>query len=555
MRNSVDNHLYYGDNLQVLRDHIADASVDLIYLDPPFNSNANYNILYKSPMGIGSDAQLGAFEDTWSWSDAAEDAFDQLSRSRYTQAFELMRATRRFLGENDLMAYLTMMAIRLTELHRVLKPTGSLYLHCDPTASHYLKVLLDGVFGADRFRSEIIWKRTSSHAGAKRWAPTHDAIFHYARGTSATWNLIRQSHDAQHVAQKYANQDARGAFMPADLTGAERRSGDSGLPWRGFAPDALGRHWAVPRKVSDGSVHMADWHAISTQEKLDRLDAAGLIYWPAKGSGFPRFKRYLNEGVPLQSVVVDIPPLNSQARERLGYPTQKPVALLERIVAASSNEGDVVLDPFCGCGTAVHAAQKLGRHWIGIDVTHLAISLIEKRMQAAFPDAAFTVEGTPKDLESARDLARRDKYQFQWWAVSMVDAQPYGGRRKGADGGIDGLIYFKPDGKRTERAIVSVKGGDNVGVTMIRDLHSAMTREGAPIGVFVTLTAPTGPMLKEAAAAGRFEDGFGRTYPRLQIVTIADLFAGKRPELPYPDPTAAFRRAAREDIARQDRLL
>ncbi|MES2337350.1 MAG: DNA methyltransferase [Pseudomonadota bacterium] len=260
--------------------------------------------------------------------------------------------------------------------------------------------------------------------------------------------------------------------------------------------------------------------------------------------------------MPLQSVITDIPPLNSQAQERLGYPTQKPLALLERIIAASSNPGDVVLDPFCGCGTAVHAAQKLDRQWIGIDVTHLAISLIEKRMRAAFPGIAFTVEGTPKDLASAEDLARRDKYQFQWWAVSMVDAMPYGGRKKGADGGIDGIIYFKPDGRRTEKALVSVKGGENVGVQMIRDLHSAMEREKAPIGVFLTKALPTGAMEREAAAVGRFHsEATGRSYPRLQIITLAELFRGRKPDIPYVDPGAAFRRAGREDSATQATLL
>ena len=551
----MTNRLYYGDNLDVLRDHIATESVDLVYLDPPFNSNANYNILFKSPTGSSADAQIEAFEDTWHWNDKAEDAFDQVARSGNTKAFDLLNAMRGFLGENDMMAYLAMMAIRLIELHRVLKSTGSLYLHCDPTASHYLKLLLDGVFGAERYLSEIVWKRTSSHGGANRWGPTHDVIFFYAKSAQYKWNILLQSHDASHIAAKYATRDDRGPFMPADLTGAERRTGDSGKPWKGFNPDILGRHWAVPRKIPDDIIDLADWSELSSQEKLDRLDEAGLIYWPNKDGGFPRFKRYLNDGVPLQSLITDIPPINSQAQERLGYPTQKPLALLERIIAASSNEGDVVLDPFCGCGTAVHAAQKLGRKWIGIDITHLAISLIEKRLKDAFSGIQFTVEGTPKDLASALDLAGRDKYQFQWWAVSMVDAMPFGGKKKGADGGIDGIIYFKPDGKRTEKAIVSVKGGANVGVTMIRDLHSAMEREKAPIGVFITTTLPTKPMMIEAAAVGRFEDAWGRTYPRLQILTLAELFQGKKPDIPFVDPSVAFKRAGRETTERQEQLL
>jgi len=249
------------------------------------------------------------------------------------------------------------------------------------------------------------------------------------------------------------------------------------------------------------------------------------------------------------------PVLNPNSKERLGYPTQKPLALLERIIAASTNEGEIVLDPFCGCGTAVHAAERLGRRWIGIDITHLAISAIERRMKEAFPDAKFTVEGTPKDLASALDLARRDKYQFQWWALSMVDGVPVDGKKKGADGGVDGIIYFKPDGKRTEKALISIKGGQNVGVTMIRDLHSAMEREKAPIGIFVTAAPPTGPMLRETAAVERFTDEFDRGWPRLQILTLAELFQGKRPAIPFVDPLVALRRARREATETQGNLL
>lgn len=475
--NRPANHLYYGDNLDVLRREIADESVDLIYLDPPFNSNANYNILFKSPAGTGADAQIEAFQDSWHWNDSAEAAFDSVARSGHTGAFDLLNAMRGFLGENDVMAYLAMMAVRLIELHRVLKPTGSLYLHCDPTASHYLKLLLDGVFGPANFRREIIWRSgwvSGFKTRTQNWIRNHDTIFYYLKDHRTDWsfNKLYVAHDADYV----------------------RRGG--GANPLGKAIDDV---WDDPELYS--------------------------------------------------------PNIKSFSTEKLGYPTQKPVALLERIVAASSNAGDVVLDPFCGCGTAVHAAEKLNRNWIGIDVTHLAISLIEKRLQAAFPGVAFTVEGTPKDLASAQDLARRDKYQFQWWAVSMVDAMPYGGKKKGADGGIDGIIYFKPDGKRTEKAIVSVKGGDTVGATMIRDLHSAMEREKAPIGVFVTKAPPTKVMEREAAAVGRFHSELtGRSYPRLQILTIDDLFRGKRPDIPYVDPTAAFRRA-KEEGGQQGSLL
>jgi site-specific DNA-methyltransferase (adenine-specific) len=287
---------------------------------------------------------------------------------------------------------------------------------------------------------------------------------------------------------------------------------------------------------------------------MQQLHNEGMLVY--SGTGYVSKKLYLDasKGTPTQTVWSDISPLSGSMAERLGYPTQKPLALLERIISASSNEGAVVLDPFCGCGTAVHAAQKLGRQWIGIDITHLAISLIEKRLKDAFPGITFEVHGTPKDLASARDLAERDKYQFQWWAVSMVDALPFGGKKKGADGGIDGIIYFKPDGKRTEKALVSVKGGGNVSVNMIRDLHSAMEREKAPIGVFITAALPTRPMETEAAAVGRFEDGFGRTYPKLQIITLAELFQGKKPHIPFVD-AASVKRAKREESGRQDRLI
>ena len=552
----MTNRLYYGDNLDVLREHVASESVDLVYLDPPFNSNANYNILFKSPAGTQADAQIEAFEDTWHWNDRAEDAFDQVARSGNTKAFDLLNAMRRFLGENDMMAYLAMMAVRLLELHRVLKPTGSLYLHCDPTASHYLKLLLDGVFGPQQFLNEITWKRTFAHGSAKRYGPVHDIILFYSKNGHNRWQDLKVGHDDTYVTRhfRYFDEAKQESFQAISLTGAGTRRGESGQPWRDVDPTAVGRQWAIPRAI----LAKEGLEATGTTAALNALDTAGRIYWPSKEGGTPRLKWFVSDldGARLGDVWTDIPPIAAQAAERLGYPTQKPLALLERIIAASSNEGDVVLDPFCGCGTAVHAAQKLGRQWIGIDVTHLAISLIEKRMRAAFPGIDFSVEGTPKDLASAEDLAARDKYQFQWWAVSMVDAMPYGGKKKGADGGVDGIIYFKPDGKRTEKAIVSVKGGDNVGVQMIRDLHSAMEREKAPIGVFITKALPSKPMEREAAAVGVFHaEATGRSYPRLQIITLAELFRGRKPDIPWVDASAAFKRAAREDGTKQGSLL
>ena len=550
----MTNTLYYGDNLHVLREHIADESVDLVYLDPPFNSNANYNILFKGPEGGQSESQIEAFEDTWHWNDSAESAVDEVMRSGNTDAFTLLRAMREFLGDNDMMAYLAMMAVRLIELHRVLKPTGSLYLHCDPTASHYLKLLLDGVFGATSYRNEISWKRTSGHSSARRWGPAHDTLLFYSKSSNFVWNPVLQAHDESHIASKYSTFDINGPFMAADLTGAGTRTGDSGKPWRDFDPTELGRHWAVPKKIPEELVDTTEWSSLSSQEKLERLDAGGVVYWPKKDGGFPRFKRYLTEGVPIQSVVTDIPPLNSQAQERLGYPTQKPLALLERIIAASSNEGDVVLDPFCGCGTAVHAAQKLGRQWIGIDVTHLAIGLIEKRMSEAFPGLEFEVKGRPQSLASAQDLAARDKHQFELWALSVVDADPWKGGRKGPDGGIDGIIWFKPDGKKTEKAIVEVKGG-GTGVKDVGRLAQVMERENAKIGVLITAQLPTRVMERDAAAVGIWENTYtGRKHARLQIITLAELFQNKRPDIPWVD-TSVKRQAKREDTKKQGKLL
>jgi DNA modification methylase len=536
------NALYYGDNLDVLRGSIASDSVDLIYLDPPFNSQASYNVLFKGPSGKMADAQIEAFEDTWHWGEGAERGFSEVLASPYTQAAELLRAMRSFLGENDMMAYLAMMAVRLIELHRVLKPTGSLYLHCDPTASHYLKVLLDAIFEKMNFRNEIIWKRTSSHHNPKRWGPVHDTLLFYTRSNLYTWNKVFQVHDEGYLTGKYKYADERGRYRLSDLTAAGIRHGDSGDAWRGFNPTPLGRHWGVPAIDLDEASP-----DLTTQEKLDRLDRHGFIYWTPGRSGkpgFPQFKRYLTIGLNIQDVIVDTPPINSMARERLGYPTQKPLTLLERVIQASSNEGDLVLDPFCGCGTTIHAAQKLGRQWIGIDVTHLAISLIERRLKDAFPGIAFDVHGTPKDLESALDLARRDKYQFQWWAVSLVDARPYGGKKKGADGGIDGILFFRSDRDKTEKALVSVKGGENVGVGMVRELISVVDREKAAIGVLISLALPTRAMEREASAAGLYETPFEKV-PKIQIITLAELFQGIRPRVPRIDVGATFRTAKR----------
>ena len=433
-----------------------------------------------------------------------------------------------------------MMAVRLVELHRVLKPTGSLYLHCDPTASHYLKIILDAVFGPLRYKNEIIWKRTNTHNDSRvSFGSVTDTIFFYAKGAFPVWNTILLPLSKKHVDDKYYLKDDTGrAYTTRDLRSPSPRANLT-YDYKGYKPHQNG--WSISRQL------------------MEKYDAEGRLYFPKQPDGRIRLKIFLdeNKGLPLQNLWDDIAPLNSQAQERLGFPTQKPVSLLERIILASSNPNDVILDPFCGCGTTIHAAQKLERQWIGIDITHLAVSLIERRLKDAFPGIKFEVHGTPKDFDGARDLALRDKYQFEWWAVSLVDAVPQGGKKKGMDRGIDGIRWVRtgPKEGEFEKVLVSVKGGENVGSAMVRDLKGTIEREGALGGIFVTLTEPTREMTREAAAAGFFETSFGQ-HPKIQILTIAGLLAGQKPNLPAPASGEGFRKAQREStIGKQIKLI
>lgn len=510
------NTLYYGDNLDVLRQHVPADSVDLVYLDPPFKSNQDYNVLFEEKDGSEAAAQIKAFEDTWEWDEGAARTFADVVE-RGGKVAQVMLAFQTFLGGTDMLAYLSMMAPRLVELRRVLKPTGSLYLHCDPAASHYLKMLLDAVFGPENFLSEVIWRRTGTHSSARRWGPVHDSILFYAKSAGDHfWNRLYVPLSEEHRKRHYRLEDDEGrVFTHGELTAPGTRNGRSGLPWRGFDVTAIGRHWST------------------TIDKLDALDAEGRIYFPPDG-GWPRLIRYEAEskGRALGDVWEDIPPLNMKARERLGYPTQKPEALLERILQASSQEGDLVLDPFCGCGTAVAVAQRLKRRWIGIDVTHLAVALIKHRLRDAFGDkATFSVVGEPVSAPDAQVLAEQDPYQFQWWALGLVGARPTE-QKKGADKGIDGRLYFHDEGPsgRTKQIIFSVKAG-HVSVAHVRDLRGVVQREDAAIGVLLSMESPTGPMRTEAASAGFYDSPWGK-HPRLQLLTIADLLAGKRIDCP-----------------------
>jgi site-specific DNA-methyltransferase (adenine-specific) len=526
------NQLYFGDNLDILRDYVSTRSIDLVYLDPPFNSNANYNVLFKEKSGEKSAAQITAFEDTWHWSDDAEAAYHELLTEGPERVSELMQAFRSFLGMSDMMAYLTMMAVRLVELHRVLKETGSIYLHCDPTASHYLKILMDAIYGPVNFRSEVIWKRTSAHSSARRYGPVHDTILFYSKSDKYTWNQSYQPYDQTYLDEFYTHEDPDGRrWRRSDLTGAGIRHGATGGAWRGIDVTAKGRHWFVP------------------PAELDKLDAQGRIHWPSKEGGVPMLKRYLDEqpGVPLQDVWTDLPPLHNLAAERLGYPTQKPEALLERIIKAGSDEGDVVLDPFCGCGTAVAVAERLGRRWVGIDITHLAINLMKHRLHDAFGAelAPYEVIGEPTDLAGARALAEEDRYKFQWWALSLVRARPAQDRKKGADSGIDGMLTFFDDKSgKARRVLVQVKSG-KVNAAQIRDLRGTVERDCAAIGAFITLEPPTKPMLKEAASAGFYVSPHYGKFPKLQILTVEELLGGASLQYPHMN-TSTFKKAARQ---------
>ena len=532
----MTNALYYGDNLDILREHVADASVDLIYLDPPFNSNATYNVLFQERSGEQSAAQITAFDDTWHWGLESEAAYHEVVTSGPKGLADLLQAMRSFLGQNDMMAYLTMMSQRTVELHRVLKPTGSIYLHCDPTASHYLKMLLDAVFGAQNFRNEIIWKRANAHNDPKRFGRISDTILYYGKSNIVTWNTQHTPYRDDYY-KSHFSQDTDGRYYRTVPLDAPRHGeGSQALlyEWHGKLPAAT-RTWAVRREIME------------QYEREDRLRYTR--------TGTPTLIQYADEmpGVPLQNVWTDIPPVNPQARERLGYPTQKPEALLERIVNASSNEGDVVLDPFCGCGTAIAAAERLNRRWIGIDITHLAITLIRHRLHDTLGDdlKPYEVIGAPKDLGSAKALAvdsqHDGRYQFEWWALGLVDARPAQDKKKGADSGVDGYINFFDDTSgKAKRIVVQVKSG-HVNRGQIATLKGDMEREKAEIGLFVTLERPTGPMQQDAVSAGFYvpEHFPDHQFPRVQILTIAELLSGSEPLYPRFAPPATFRRAPR----------
>jgi DNA modification methylase len=533
------NYLYYGDNLAVLREHVADESVDLVYLDPPFNSNRSYNVLFKEVNGTSADAQIVAFDDTWSWGQMAEATLREIEQTAAPHIVEMIHAIVGFVGRNDVTAYLVMMTIRLIELHRVLKPTGSIYLHCDPTASHYLKVVMDTIFGKEQFVNEIVWKRTSTHADSRRWASVHDVLLFYSKTDDFLWNPTYMPHDKGYVERFYRHEDQRGVYRLDHII----RSASMG---------------PRPNLAYEYKGYTPEWGWRTVREKLEALDGDDRLYWSSTGR--PYLKRYLHEqkGTPITSVVTDIPPIGANAAERLGYPTQKPIELLERIILASSNEGDLVLDPFCGCGTTVCAAQKLGRRWIGIDITHLAIGLMRSRLRDMFGDeveAAYQVVGVPADEASANALALQDRHEFEHWALGLIGARSANQGKKGADQGVDGVLYFDDEPKkRAKKVVVQVKSGQ-VHSSAIRDLGHVVEREQAAMGFLISLGPPTKPMDVEALAAGYYHSPtWNRDYPKIQIRTIAELQQGKGFHLPPANITHAQAQRV-EPEGGQERLL
>ena len=556
--------LYYGDNLPILRnrDYFPSESVDLVYLDPPFNSNQDYNVLFAEQDGSRSAAQIQAFTDTWRWDASARRIFDETVEAG-GKAAEALVALHSLVGDSDMLAYLSMMAPRLIELRRVLRPTGSIYLHCDPTASHYLKVLMDSIFLPENFRNEIVWRRTGSNNSAHGFGPIHQTILFYARSDDTVFYFPKGPYTKDYIEHFFRFEEGGDRFRPVLLTGPGARTGESGKPWRHYDPTTSGRHWQPASYLYEKYLRITgdDLAKYPLIERLDKLDEAGFIYWGKKEGNVPQYKLFLSEaaGVPLQDIWAyqpgtlgcvygsdevgideDVKWLTSDDSERLGYPTQKPIGLLKRIIAASTKEGDTVLDPFCGCGTTIAAAQELGRRWVGIDITHLAITLIRSRLADAFPTGLnYRVIGEPADLQGAETLAKSDRYQFQWWALGVIGARPVQEeRKKGADSGIDGKLFFREkENGPVKLMVIQVKSG-TLKLGEVRDFAHVIEREKAQVGVLLTLDEPTREMKIEAGGLGfykpeyRLDPEADTKYDRYQILTIRELFEGKRPQYP-----------------------
>ncbi|WP_374944352.1 DNA methyltransferase [Sphingomonas sp.] len=553
--------LFYGDNLDVLRRKIASASVDLCYIDPPFNSKRNYFQIYNN-QGGEDRAQAQAFVDTWEWGDEAESGLayildierlsGDVSGVRWTeQTVELIRGLSKVLKHGSLLAYLVHMTLRIVEIHRVLKPTGSFYLHCDQTASHYLKLVLDAVFcgqGGD-FRNQLIWQRTAAKGDAKnKFGAVHDVIFYYTKSQLAQMKSIYAGKDAAYLGRFTLDDgDGKGKYRLAPLDSPNPRPNLT-YEYKGYPPPDKG--WRVNREL------------------MEQLDSEGRLAFPRTMSGRIARKHYLAEqdGRKLADVWVDLPPLQAASAERLGYPTQKPEALLERIIKASSNEGDTILDAYCGCGTTVAVAQRLNRNWIGIDITYQSISLILKRLEDKYPadwpaiEAGILLDGVPRDLASAVALANRKddktRKEFEKWAVLTYSRnQARINEKKGADAGIDGIAYFLIDKDTNGKAIFQVKSGGSNRATLAT-LNSDRLREKADFGFLITMDLPTKAMRDEIAAAGKYKHPMlNREDDRLQVITIAEILRGDRLDLPMARADAVKSAAAHAADDRQIGLI
>ena len=520
------NKLYYGDNLEVLRKYIKDESIDLCYIDPPFNSKRNYNQIYNN-LGKEDQAQAQAFVDTWTWDNHANEALEEIQsnyQGKFTsQTIDLIDGLTKVLGKGSLLAYLVSMTLRIVEIHRVLKSTGSFYLHCDPTASHYLKIVLDTIFcsqGGDFF-NEIVWKRSSAHSDTKQGnvvhlGRIHDVILFYTKSMNTLRNELYESHSQEYIEKFYKYRDTNGRLYTLDnITGPGGAS--KGNPEYEFL--GITRYWRY------------------SKNRMEELYQQGRIIQTKPGT-VPRYKRYLDEmqGIPLQDLWNDISPISSQARERLGYPTQKPEALLERIIKASSNKGDVILDAYCGCGTTIAVGERLERNWIGIDITYQSISLMLKRLEDSFGKNVLDkieLNGIPKDMESAQALATkpddRTRKEFEKWAVlTYSNNRAVINDKKGADKGVDAIAYFQGDKDNREKIIFQVKSG-NVKSGDIRDLQGTMTLQGAALGIFITLKPPSKDMVQTAKSAGIYRGRYmSQSVDKIEIVTVQEILEQKK---------------------------
>ena len=534
---------------------MAPQSVDLVYLDPPFNSKRDYNAIYKDRTGRPLPDQVEAFNDTW--------VLD-IDRMRVIKDMTRLLREHYIDGDDadflagfisnlvnvrpDMAAYLSYMAERLLWIKRIMKDTASIYLHCDPTASHYLKIVMDVVFGEKNFRSEIVWERASTHyLGAKQWSALHDVIFMYSNSPKWSWNQTFVDFDEEQIKKNFRHRDARGVYGPRDLTGGKAGGVEAYQPWREVYP-SKGRAWALPKHerlpdwLKDDLPLKHEWEKLGIHAKLDLLDELDMIHWPQKTNGLPTLKYYLADrpGKLLGDNWTDIPPISATAKERLGYPTQKPVALMDRIVKASSNPGDVVFDPFCGCATTIESASKLGRYWIGIDITIHAIRRVARqRLQERLHLVSgkdYTIDGVPQNWEGAHALWKSDTYQFQKWCVEQVEG--FVSLKRTADDGVDGRIYFEiPEKKVLQSMALEVKGGMNVGISDVRSLSSVLRRDNVLMAGLITLWEPSDRKSRnfrhEMARAGDVVIE-NRRYPRMQLLTVNEMLNGRTFDMPHP---------------------